>query len=182
MQEATQTHAAPFFLNTVLVLDFLVVKSVKLKFKLFKMREIKFRIWNTEEYYYTDPEHLGEYHFGIGKGIDNASKDKIYNTSEWVWQQFTGLKDKNGKEIYESDIVRILYTDWSSKSDSDPRTLEQYLIDISHVGQVVFNDNSWEVKKHSIKYNDFVFSSINHGKYGFIEVIGNIYENPELLS
>lgn len=115
-------------------------------------------------------------------GVTLLCTTKSWNDESLIKLQFTGLKDKNGKEIYESDIVRILYTDWSSKSDSDPRTIEQYLIDISHVGQVVFNDNSWEVKKHSIKYNDFVFSSINHGKYGFIEVIGNIYENPELLS
>lgn len=149
------------------------------------MREIKFRAFVSKESRFNSivgmikGEHI--------KTMLNPKFTKIYGEHCWdetglILMQFTGLKDKNGKEIYESDIVRILYTDWSSKSDSDPRTLEQYLIDISHVGQVVFNDNSWEVKKHSIKYNDFVFSSINHGKYGFIEVIGNIYENPELLS
>ena len=143
------------------------------------MREIKFRAWDNRISKMSKPFAFGQIlNFCDKSGLGHMKSICDYHKI----MQFTGLKDKNGKEIYESDIVRILYTDWSSKSDSDPRTLEQYLIDISHVGQVVFNDNSWEVKKHSIKYNDFIFSSINHGKYGFIEVIGNIYENPELLS
>ncbi len=152
------------------------------------MRELKFRAWISK-----GKHDNVSYNTSFMDNNVFLSDKGFYCDIEGGWDihsvlpsipvmQFTGLKDKNDKEIYESDIVRILYTDWSSKSDSDPRTLEQYLIDISHVGQVVFNDNSWEVKKHSIKYNDFIFSSINHGKYGFIEVIGNIYENPELLS
>ena len=175
----------------MLAVDFLVVKSVKLKLKLVKMRELKFKTWDTERKRFVGDGEIifkdyGETSIYVCPNSQEYIGDKCHHGesqgSRFIVVQFTGLKDKNGKEIYESDIVRFLYTDWSSKSDSDHRTLEQYLIDISHVGQVVFNDNSWEVKKHSIKYNDFVFSSINHGKYGFIEVIGNIYENPELLS
>ena len=120
------------------------------------MREIKFRIWNTKEYYYTDPEHLGEYHFGIGKGIDNASKDKIYNTKEWVWQQFTGLKDKNGKEIYESDIC----------------TERNNNCKISFVNGAFIPE--WVNRGYSNYSLNYHCSKL--------EVIGNIYENPELLS
>lgn len=95
--------------------------------------------------------------------------------------QFTGLTDKNGTKIFEGDIVRILYTDWASKSNDDPRTLAQYLVDISKIGVVEFNDNAWELKMYSKKYDDYFHSSISHGIHGRIEVIGNIHENPELL-
>lgn len=87
--------------------------------------------------------------------------------------RYTGLKGKNGVEVYESDIVRILYTDWASKSDDDQRTLDEYLDSISHIGKVVFNPYyGWRVED---------VGGINHGEHGRIAVIGNIYENPELL-
>jgi len=95
--------------------------------------------------------------------------------------QFTGLKDKNSKEIYEGDIVRILYTDWASKSQSDERTLEQYLIDIASIGVIEFNEDRFSVKTKSKKYNDFDYSSIFAGRHGYIEVIGNIYQDARLL-
>ena len=95
--------------------------------------------------------------------------------------QFTGLLDKNGKEIYEGDIVRILYTDWVSKSESDERTLQQYLIDIATIGVIEFNKDRFCVKIKSKKYSDFYYSSIFAGQHGYIEVIGNIHENAGLL-
>lgn len=96
-------------------------------------------------------------------------------------RQFTGLTDKNGTKIFEGDVVRILYTDWASKPNNDPRTLEQYLIDISKIGVVEFNDNAWEIKFWSDKYKEYYHSTIKHGIHGRIDVIGNIHDNPELL-
>lgn len=95
--------------------------------------------------------------------------------------QFTGLYDKNKKPIYEGDIVRILYTDWTSKSESDERTLQQYLIDIAKIGVIEFNEDRFCVKTESKKYSDFNYSSIFAGQHGYIEVIGNIHENAELI-
>lgn len=107
------------------------------------------------------------------------------NHTYWVAlensEKYTGLHDKYNTKIYEGDIVRILYTDWASKSADDPRTLEQYLIDKSMLAEVVFNEDCYCLKIKDKKYGDYSFCSIFPGKYGFIEVIGNIYENPELL-
>jgi len=92
------------------------------------------------------------------------------------WMQSTGLKDKNGKIIFEGDVVRILYTDWMSKGDSDPRSLDEYKRDISLIGEVKFFSFEYGI---DIKGNNY---SINEGRHGEKEVIGNIHENQDLLS
>jgi len=78
-----------------------------------------------------------------------------------ITSQWTCLKDKNGKEIYEGDIVRF-----------------HYKTGVYKIGTVVWNDlfGSWD-----IDCSDFV-SYKSLGQYKSVsEVIGNIYENPELL-
>lgn len=70
--------------------------------------------------------------------------------------QYTGLKDKNGKEIYEGDIV-------------------QESIDYE-IGQVVFRQGHYTVDWHDEDmWHDLLYNYT-------LEIIGNIYENPELLS
>ena len=71
--------------------------------------------------------------------------------------QSTGLKDKNGKEIFEGDVVLVL---------DSPYT--------------VFYDNergSYRLKPHDDRWNVDYMSNFSHG--GNFEVVGNIYENPE---
>jgi uncharacterized phage protein (TIGR01671 family) len=144
------------------------------------MRIIKFRAWDKKLYKMIPHEELSPQNNKLVYGR-RATLDSILLHDDYEIMQFTGIQDKNNKCIYEGDIVRILYTDWPSKSDDDPRTLEQYLIDISITGKIVFEENGWALSYYSKKYDDWGFSSLDYGKHGFIEIIGNIYENPELI-
>lgn len=85
-----------------------------------------------------------------------------------------GITDMDGKEIREGQKVRVLYTDWASKSDNDPRTLEQYLIDISSVGTVIYAP---EEARYLIKfdepnrYGQITYGTFNYGKHGRLHIM-----------
>lgn len=81
--------------------------------------------------------------------------------------QFTGLTDKNGKEIYEGDIVKVVNSD----NEVDPLDSD------TGIGEVIFLVESglW-----------YISSTIHNGLFDindsyYIEIIGNIHDNPELL-
>ena len=125
------------------------------------MREIKFRAWIEKEKIMT--------FFGINAiALNNGAIGNISVIQDAKIMQFIGLKDKNGKEIFEGDILRLYHSrgKWASK------------------GNVVV---IWENCEFSAeKISESVIEDLESlGNYRFdnydIEVIGNIYENPELL-
>lgn len=117
------------------------------------MREIKFRVWNGESL-----EELL-----IDFTIDKEVKYKeFYIYPDDIFMQYTGLKDKNKKEIYEGDIVKNSINDILEVLWDDDRCC--------------FEMRGRYDKSHVIKQLDCdIIIDLN------IEVIGNIYENPELL-
>lgn len=153
------------------------------------MKELKFRVWNGVEMiydvtvgkfgaFYVNPGYKGN---GLDEN-DSASLTPLntrYPDTVPV-MQFTGLLDKNRNEIYEGDICKILYTDWPSKLESDPRTIEQYMDDIARVGVIEYSDDGFYFMTTD-RNGEPNYSHINPGAHGFVKVIGNKYENPELL-
>jgi len=136
-------------------------------------REIKFRAYIFEEKrHYKQICHTDDYLYRL---VDIVSSDGVNNTikihfdlpfmqnwitnvkgekTKFVLEQFTGEYDKNGKEIYENDIVNSNYF---------------------KNGKVVFWRSGWHFNTGKDCHHSF-----NTSKHSF-EIIGNIHENPELL-
>jgi len=116
------------------------------------MREVKFRAWQNNRYIYSD--YLG---------LDLFFSIVLYKKLEP--EQFTGLKDKNGKEIYEGDICNI----GENPSEDNPKGT---------------NDGNTEIWFHEgrflTRHYGFPVSSWACNKTCYIEVIGNKNKKPEL--
>ncbi|MBO8161304.1 MAG: hypothetical protein H0Z24_06665 [Thermosipho sp. (in: Bacteria)] len=140
------------------------------------MRDIKFRAWHKEKrkmFYPIQLEWSKEGYVGKPKGLyiwrepfDDENVDWVSH-GEYIedceLMQYTGLKDINGKEIYEGDIVKI---------------------NNKHIAQVKFSRGMFKFKLNETIYADFEETDILFPfevSENDIEVIGNIYKNPELL-
>ncbi len=133
------------------------------------MRDIKFRVWDKE----TKHMHIcGEdvhdtinfeietnraYYYNLQNGCGSLRED-----SDYVLMQYTGLKDKNGKEIYEGDIIKICAEGLGGEA----------------IGKIVYDeyDLAFVLKNEVEELSECLWYAEQQ-----LEVIGNIYDNPELL-
>lgn len=132
------------------------------------MRTIKFRAWDKQ---FSDMWSVTSiswangqfFEFGLARG---EMAHGTRNTDQIVLMQFTNLLDKNGKEIYEGDIIQ--YQTPSGKT---------------HKAEVLFYEDKLKFSKRIIgrpnKYSGIANPKKPNNRF---EVIGNIYENPELLT
>lgn len=154
-------------------------------------RDIKFRAWDydkkkmfyhdldrTSEYeggvfvIFADKEwRLGEIYYDWGISNDNGTgNDKNYGNG--VLMQYTGLKDKFGKEIYEGDVVKEIVLNYDYDEIDNPN-VPRYK---ERVSKIVYRHHGFWVDDE-----DFGWEGENLWEWGNLEIIGNVYENPELL-
>ena len=129
-------------------------------------RQIKFRVWNKVR---------GEM---FESAIYNApdSFDMILKHPQvYVPMQYTGLHDKNSKEVYEGDIVKMHY--FSEEFASDLGVLEK---DNTITGDIQYRQD-FATYVVNTKDQDYTISEYCQEPSEELEVIGNIYEYPHLL-
>ena len=117
-------------------------------------REIKFRAWDKR---HNSMEYINDLYWFEENGIHD------FNDDNYIFMQNTGLKDKNGKEIYDSDVVKVT---WGS-------------------GKIVFYEVKYceslgyhYLRDTKNKEDDDIICIYD---YSQMDVIGNVFNNPELL-
>lgn len=146
------------------------------------MREILFRGKTEQGEWLYGYLVKGNYNTGFGIIEDHVDKGLRYVKEETVGQ-YTGLTDKNGKKIFEGDIVKITYNDRLTKR-LEKGDYESYMKEFCLVEQVVFYKGAFcsKVDIEDIPlYRPLGFDIYAKSSLKELEVIGNIYDNAELL-
>ncbi|MCM3190233.1 YopX family protein [Bacillus subtilis] len=151
------------------------------------MREIKFRAWINEESSWHRDSGVDtpcmEYDFAFEEYMTVNQELYKMQAENHILMQYTGFKDKNDREIYEGDILRVWEEDEHVPNhDSGGGIIDFDIIEgFSQLGVVDFKGAwfTYETKKHQKGREVSIFAPLDFTNN--FEVIGNIYENPELL-
>lgn len=133
-------------------------------------REIKFRAWHKKEKIMVYEIELGM--FDDGFVLADTPDNQLCKTNchcyvkDFEWMQFTGLKDEQGKEIYEGDIIK------THKTKNDRTQGFE-----GNIYKIQFKEGYFGCVKKGYVEGLHILTSYK----GMVEVIGNIYENSELL-
>lgn len=149
------------------------------------MREILFRGKDIAgKWHYGDFEYCTDNFVKIVNHSQNEYGKKVeYETVG----QYTGLTDKNGKKIFEGDIVRYADIDeyqYYLECKESPEDYDEKLFkNMWTVDYVVYGDKvgypAFDLNSHNFECNGL--SELSESYQYFYEVIGNIHDNPELL-
>ena len=131
----------------------------------------KFRVWSIANKKYCHFATMDLSADGLLRVIRPLEQSEYIDDYEnrYVIQQCTGLKDKNGKLIYEGDILKELYTD-------DDGIKEYFSIVKWHIGSAGFVMYDVDYKIDYTYFNEFDVNLDN------FEIVGNIYENSDFLN
>jgi uncharacterized phage protein (TIGR01671 family) len=119
-------------------------------------RKIKFRAWIESAKIMTEIDKIDFRNNEVAFGFHDIGVVYFRSINEVELMQFTGLEDKNGKQIYEGDILKIYYQN-NQKS---------YLKQVKWLNDAI-NKGRWD--------------ALDNCAYTSCEIVGNIFENPKLL-
>lgn len=156
------------------------------------MREIKFRAWDNEANIMVYSDHRTRKLYDVYYGFEVNEQGKLECRWEGEWnesqrldggtldniEQYTGLKDKNGKEIYEGDILQAEHFSYTGTYGLVVIKLGEY-VDTGFLDDSNYEAQGVGFHAYLTKANDT--SGIEKAMVEGMEVIGNIHENPELL-
>jgi uncharacterized phage protein (TIGR01671 family) len=133
------------------------------------MKTLKFRVWDKETGEWCNWHNVNcFFHLG-GAGIISWFRSK--NDDRFTVQQYTGMKDRNGKEVYEGDILK-----WGMSHDQETAFPRLRVVEFNEK-QLIYK--VVEVGEYPASV-DYLYEAIQPSTR-WCEVVGNIFENPELL-